>query len=198
MANGIQDDQIADGAVGTDQLASNAVTEAKIATNAVTSDKIADGAITAGKLAEGVGGGGGGGLSGLTANQYLYATSATEAASDPNLTRDANGNHIFSKRIQGKQGADQITLNTLTLGNDGNFFKLTIGLTAIIYIAGTDWQAGSRVVLWNATGGNITLQHDRSPLGPQVPLWTASAADTVLPNNGIVEFIYDGSYWREM
>lgn len=63
--------------------------------------------------------------------------------------------HTFTGRNQEKQGADVVAINLLTLGDDGNYFRIT-GATQVQRINRTGWQAGSVITLLIPVGGSIS------------------------------------------
>lgn len=73
------------------------------------------------------------------------------AFTDPKVTIDPRA--IFNSRVLEAQGADVVSANDLTLGDDGNTFELTGGVQ-LNAIAIANWQNGSLVTL---IFGNETL-----------------------------------------
>jgi len=81
-----------------------------------------------------------------------------------------------SARLSKKQGADVTSANNLTLGSDGNTFEIT-GTTQVNLIANTNWQNGSEITLFLASG--ITVKHGQATSGSNITISLSGAADLV-------------------
>jgi hypothetical protein len=92
------------------------------------------------------------------------------------LVLSASNPLINGGRLQQKQGADVTSANNLSLGADGNTFEIT-GTTQINLIANTNWQNGSEITLFLASG--ITVKHGQATSGSNITISLSGAADLV-------------------
>jgi len=100
---------------------------------------------------------------------------------------------IADTRLLTAKGADVVSANDISLGNDGNFFDIT-GTTQINTIDVTGWNAGSLIVL--QFDASATVKHATAGTGAQLNLsgsidFSATAGDTLV-------LVYDGTVWREV
>lgn len=140
--------------------------------------------------------GGGGGLGGAgTAGQIAFFSGAAVLTSNANLAWD-NTNRLFtvSGRVRASQGADVSSANDLTLGVDGNFFKIT-GNTQINGIATTNWIAGNCITL--LFSGAPTVKHNTAAGAGFASLYLAGGADFSATADDLLTLVYDGTVWRE-
>jgi hypothetical protein len=141
-------------------------------------------------------GGGGGGLSGTgVAGEIAFFSAAAVLTSNSNLAWD-NTNRLFtvSGRVRASQGADVSSANDLTLGVDGNFFKIT-GNTQINGIATTNWIAGNCITL--LFSGAPTVKHNTAAGAGFASLYLAGGADFSATADDLLTLVYDGTVWRE-
>jgi len=96
---------------------------------------------------------------------------------------------LHNTRHQQKAGATVASATTITLGNDGNVFRIS-GTTPITGITTTNWQAGSIVVLIPASA-SITLGHLTTAGGIRTK--TGAAVAPVASNAYML--VYDGTTW---
>ena len=133
-------------------------------------------------------GGGGGGLSGTgVAGEIAFFSAAAVLTSNSNLAWD-NTNRLFtvSGRVRASQGADVSSANDLTLGVDGNFFKIT---------GTTNWIAGNCITL--LFSGAPTVKHNTAAGAGFASLYLAGGADFSATADDLLTLVYDGTVWRE-
>jgi hypothetical protein len=95
---------------------------------------------------------------------------------------------------QGDLGANIISANNLPIVKD---FHIVTGSTAVMYLSTTGYLAGAKVaLLFQET--NVTIHHDEPGTPPVgfAPIYLATADRTTGVANTLLEFIYDGTYWR--
>jgi hypothetical protein len=99
-------------------------------------------------------------------------------------------------RLQKAKGADIGSATTLTLGADGNTFKIT-GTTTINGITTASWQTGSVVHLWFS--GALTFTHNSgAPGGGAVAMLLSGSVNLTTANNTILSLVFDGTNWQEI
>lgn len=94
------------------------------------------------------------------------------------------------------KGADVASANTVTLGTDGNFFKIT-GTTTINGIVTLGWQAGSVIHLMFTGALTVTHASGTPGTGAVALLLNAGANMTTAANNTLT-LVYDGTNWVEL
>jgi hypothetical protein len=103
---------------------------------------------------------------------------------------------ITNGRFAQAKGNDVTVANTLTLGGDGNVFKINAsGNTGLFNIVSTNWPAGSVVTL--IFTGSFTVWHNNTTGGGAAILLAGSIAMNVA-NNTTLTLVYDGSAWQEI
>ena len=111
-------------------------------------------------------------------------------------TRRTNRSWYFRGRVNGAKGADIASAETITLGNDGNYFDIT-GTTAIKYITTAGWKAGAMVTL--QFDGSVTVHHDEGTIpSGAAEILLASAGDLSATADDTLTLVYDGVTWREV
>lgn len=98
-------------------------------------------------------------------------------------------------RIQGKQGADVVSANNLTVGTDGNAFTIT-GTTQINLIDTTGWQNGSVISLYFPSG--LTVKNSIANSGAFHSILLASGADFVAAANATLTLALINGSWLEV
>lgn len=106
-------------------------------------------------------------------------------------------NLIMSKRFSAGQGADVASANTLTLGGDGNYFRIT-GNTQINLITNTNWQGGSQITLFFVS--TPTVKHNQAPSGVNRAIVLNAAVDFVAAASNTLTLVYDSTNlaWYEV
>lgn len=112
------------------------------------------------------------------------------------LTPTTSGDSVtMSGRFKIDKGADITAAGDLTLGTDGNFFKIT-GNTTVNAITTSNWQAGSEVTLWFS--GTPTVSHNTAGGGGTALIQLDSQVSMSAVSGTILKLIYDGTVWREI
>jgi hypothetical protein len=133
-------------------------------------------------------------LNGFSFSRRIDVPSIRDFASgETRLTFDGSGTSV-TDRFRFIQGADVASANTLTLGDDGNYFVIT-GVTTINGITTANWQAGSTVLLRFSGVLQIT-NASGAPGGGAVAILTHTGANVTTAANDIIPFVYDGTNWR--
>jgi hypothetical protein len=124
----------------------------------------------------------------------IYNTDGTLAGN-----RTITGNNKYLALTGGRweeaKGADVASANNLTLGNDGNTFKIT-GNTQINAITTANWQAGSRIYLIFAS--TPIVKHNTTGGAGTAVIILAGGVDYTAAANDILSLIYDGTSWHEV
>lgn len=103
---------------------------------------------------------------------------------------------ITNGRFAQAKGNDVTVANTLTLGGDGNVFKVTAsGNTSLFNIVSTNWPAGSVVTLI-FTGPHTVLHNNTSGGGAAILL--AGSIPINVANNATLTLVFDGTAWQEI
>lgn len=103
---------------------------------------------------------------------------------------------ITNGRFAQAKGNDVTVANTLTLGGDGNVFKVAAsGNTGLFNIVSTNWPAGSVVTL--IFTGAFTVLHNNTSGGGAAILLAGSIPMNVA-NNATLTLVYDGTVWQEI
>lgn len=103
---------------------------------------------------------------------------------------------ITNGRFAQAKGNDVTVANTLTLGGDGNVFKVTAsGNTSLFNIVSTNWPAGSVVTLI-FTGPHTVLHNNTS--GGGAALLLAGSIPMNVANNATLTLVFDGTAWQEI
>lgn len=97
-------------------------------------------------------------------------------------------------RFETDLGGDVTSSNNLTLGLDGNVFKVT-GNTQINAITTSAWQAGSQIIL--EFTGAPTLKHNTAGGAGTAPLFLAGSVDFVAAAGDSLSLYYNGTHWHE-
>lgn len=112
------------------------------------------------------------------------------------LTPATAGDSVtMSGRFHLDNGADIVAANDLTLGTDGNFFKIT-GNTTINAITTSGWKAGSEVILWFT--GTPTVSHNTAGGGGTAKIKLDGAINMSAVSGAVLKLIYDGTDFREI
>lgn len=152
----------------------------------------------------------GGVTSGYGGDALIYAGSAQNNNDDGGIVYlSAGGQHgtgrpgqvrlsaaAGSARFGIAKGGDIASANTLTLGADGNFFKIT-GATTINGIVTRGWQAGSVVHLM-FTGAPTVTHNSGAPGTDAVALLLNGASNMSAAANNTLTLVYDGTNWVEL
>ncbi len=101
---------------------------------------------------------------------------------------------VYDGRFQLDKGIDVVAANDLTLGSDGNVFKIT-GSTQINAITTTNWQAGVTISLIFSAG--VTVKHNTAGGAGTAPMLLSGSVDYVAAANGVLTLLYDGTNWQE-
>ena len=103
---------------------------------------------------------------------------------------------ITNGRFAQAKGNDVTVANTLTLGGDGNVFKVTVsGNTSLYNIVSTNWPAGSVITLI-FTGAHTVLHNNTSGGGAAILL--AGSIPMNVANNATLTLVFDGTAWQEI
>ncbi|MBK9960526.1 MAG: hypothetical protein IPP06_04100 [Saprospiraceae bacterium] len=103
---------------------------------------------------------------------------------------------ITNGRFAQAKGNDVTVANTLTLGGDGNVFKVSVsGNTNLNNIVSTNWPAGSVVTL--IFTGAHSVSHNNTTGGGAAILLAGSIPMNVA-NNATLTLVYDGTFWQEI
>lgn len=104
---------------------------------------------------------------------------------------------LAAGRLQEKQGADVATANNVTLGTDGNYFRLT-GSTQVNLLDSTGWQGGSLLTLFLVAG--TTVKHNQAASAAFKPIYLSGAVDFVAAAKARLTLRYDStdSTWYEV
>jgi hypothetical protein len=95
-------------------------------------------------------------------------------------------------RTLGWMGTATVTSNVLTCGVGGNFFRCA-STDEIHFIATIGWTIGSRITI-HSYGVTCTYKNNVStPPANTAPIRCGS--DKTQANIGVMEFVYDGTYW---
>ena len=106
------------------------------------------------------------------------------------------GGVVARNRIQGHKGSDIASADTITLGNDGNYFDIT-GTTTIHHIDNSGWQTGSMVTL--QFDASVTVTHNSgTPTGSEASLLLSGAGNLSATAHDTLTLVYDGTTWREV
>lgn len=112
---------------------------------------------------------------------------------------DRNGATLLymamATRLEADQGADVGSAGDLTLGTDGNFFKIT-GTTTINAITTANWQAGSEITLMFTA--SVTVKDDTAGGAGTATMLLAASGDFSATANDILKLVYDGTNWVEV
>lgn len=100
----------------------------------------------------------------------------------------------MSGRFKIDKGADITAAGDLTLGSDGNFFKIT-GNTTINAITTTNWQAGSQVTLWFT--GTPTISHNTAGGASTAKIQLEGAVNMSAEDGAYLTLTYNGTDWVE-
>jgi hypothetical protein len=104
-----------------------------------------------------------------------------------------------SGRMMAAQGADVASANNLTLGADGNVFRIT-GVTQINLIDNRNWQAGAVVTLLFA--GALTVKHGIAVSTDYVTLILSGGVDfaTAVGGTSSLTLVYNTAtgFWHEI
>lgn len=98
-------------------------------------------------------------------------------------------------RFETDMGGNVTSTNNLTLGGDGNVFKVT-GNTQINAILTSGWQEGSQIVLELTDAP--TLKHNTAGGAGTAPMFLAGSVDFVAAAGDAIEFYYNGTHWHEI
>ena len=102
----------------------------------------------------------------------------------------------MSGRFEYDQGADIASASTITLGSDGNYFRVT-GTTTINYITTTDWQSGS--IIYLKFEGSMTLTHNAGSVPSNTASLRLSGGGNFSATGGdTLMLVYDQATWREV
>lgn len=104
------------------------------------------------------------------------------------------GTGVMTGRFQNDKGADVSAAGDLTLGSDGNFFKIT-GNTTINAITTTNWQAGSEVTLWFT--GTPTISHNTAGGASTAKIQLEGAVNMSAEDGAYLTLTYNGTDWVE-
>jgi hypothetical protein len=103
---------------------------------------------------------------------------------------------ITNGRFAQAKGNNVTVANTLTLGSDGNVFKINVsGNTNLNNIVSTNWPAGSVITL--IFTGSHTVSHNNTTGGGAAILLAGSIPMNVV-NNATLTLVYDGTVWQEI
>ena len=103
---------------------------------------------------------------------------------------------ITNGRFAQAKGNNVTVANTLTLGSDGNVFKINVsGNTNLNNIVSTNWPAGSVITL--IFTGSHTVSHNNTTGGGAAILLAGSIPMNVA-NNATLTLVYDGTAWQEI
>ena len=103
---------------------------------------------------------------------------------------------VARNRIQGHKGSDIASADTITLGNDGNYFDIT-GTTTIHHIDNSGWQIGAVITL--QFDASVTVTHNSgSTTGSEASMLLAGAGNLSATANDTLTLVYDGTTWREV
>jgi hypothetical protein len=124
----------------------------------------------------------------------IYNTDGTLAAN-----RTITGNNktltLSGGRWEESKGADVASANNLTLGTDGNTFKIT-GATQINALTIANWQAGSKIhLIFSSTP---TIKHNTAGGAGTAVILLSGGVDYVAAANDVLSLIYDGTSWHEV
>lgn len=105
--------------------------------------------------------------------------------------------NFISRRVCFAQGAAVAAANDLTLGDDGNLFRIT-GATQINRLVNTNWQGGSQVTLTCVTG--FTVAHAQAGGGVNRPIYLNGGVNYVMTANDTLTLKYDSTEtaWYEI
>lgn len=152
----------------------------------------------------------GGVLAGFLGKPTLAAGVATGAALGSDVIKTTTAQSMDAKtltacagiamtagRIQGAAGADVNSANNLTLGTDGNTFRI-LGTTAVNLIDSTGWQSGSMIVLYFA--GALTVVNGVAVSGAFKTLALNAGANFVTVAGSTLSLVYIASnaVWSEL
>lgn len=102
----------------------------------------------------------------------------------------------FSKRVEFYQGADLFSQNNLTLGEDGNYFKITTITNQIQLIESNKWQKGSHIALELAIGARV--KHLATASSTFYPISLASGSDFQAVQKTVLElYLNEDNIWIE-
>lgn len=134
----------------------------------------------------------------VTAAATLYVEGPPSAAgsatiASPHALWVQAGSARLGGRLLTSQGADVASGATVTLGNDGNFFRWS-GVTNADFMTSTGWRAGAFAVVQFL--GGLTINHDTgSPPAGTASFKLAGGANLTVTANDFVWFVFDGTYW---
>jgi hypothetical protein len=110
-----------------------------------------------------------------------------------------NLQNVFTKRQEWGQGANVASAGDLTLGTDGNLWRIT-GTTAINAITTANWSKGAVIVLLFESG--LTLHHNAVGGAGTTPLALKGAVDYVAQAGDVLTLVMESNsgsiYWREV
>lgn len=131
----------------------------------------------------------------ITAGATNYSLFVNGGISEIHGTLDVD-NIQAAGRIEEGQGANVGTANNLTLGGDGNYFRVT-GSTQINLLDNTNWQGGSQVTIKSNDG--VTFKHNQAASSTFRPLILSGQIDYACPATGTITFVYDATdaVWYE-
>lgn len=107
------------------------------------------------------------------------------------LDTPSSGNAVRAmRRFYQTQGAAIASAATITLGTDGNYFRIT-GTTGISAITVTGWNAGSVVIL--SFAGALTITHGTGAAA----IRCAGSVNISITAESQLTLVFDGTLWRE-
>lgn len=101
---------------------------------------------------------------------------------------------VLRGRVLGNQGADIASANDMTL-TVGNYFDIT-GSTEVQRILGTDWTAGTQVIL--QFDAAPLVKHGTAAGASYYGFQLAGAADFQASAGDTLMLVFDGAWWREV
>lgn len=102
--------------------------------------------------------------------------------------------YMDAGRFETDMGGDVTSSNNLTVGGDGNIFKVT-GNTQVNAITISDWQEGSQIVL--EFTGTPTVKHNTAGGAGTAPIFLAGSVDLIAGAGDSLSLYYNGTYWHE-
>ncbi len=108
-------------------------------------------------------------------------------------TSDSDGTCV--RRHETGKGANVASANNVTLGFDGNVFKIT-DATEIRTIEATGWQEGSEITLV-FTAGPLVKHNTPSGVGTDTVLYLSAGVDFTASDKAVLTLVLIGNVWYE-
>lgn len=105
-----------------------------------------------------------------------------------------SGPVTMSGRFKMTQGIDVASATNITLG-DGNYFDIT-GAVEVQRILGTNWTAGSVVIL--QTDANPNIKHNVAAGGGYYGFQLSGGGDLLMAAGQTLMVVFDGAWWRQI